>query len=323
MIMYYGHNLSCDETLVGGVESTFTNCSMSIESKANDVKLKMQDLIAYAAADPSVPISIDSAAVDSALDEVDLTTSEAISKLRSIINSISDYSDGSWSDQNNKRFLDNFLGIYPTPTSPSGSDRHSSSGNNDFNSPPTINNEEVSNDESLTTNTPSLDDEMNSNTGAVDIITEEIGETENFSIPTAGVTTEVSKEQSDIPLSNINGESSISDELNDSSSSIGKFSTFSIPSPSLGKIDNVNKSGTLGVAGIASASAAAAVIGGKTYYDKKREEKKNLIDGSIDDDKQEDENNQKEKKDKKSEFELEKNVVEFKNRILSLEEDKK
>ena len=290
MAVYNGYKLSakCDSARLTSLTTALNGLLTTLDDAITAARTKFTDLETYAAEDPSVSISLD----DSCLDTIKKTVSDAndtaLSTIKSILAAIEDFSDGEWSDPNNKVFLDNFLaanGKNPAgppsggPGGPGGSGGELPSTESDEN---LLANETVAD---FIQSTVPLEETTTTNDEEI-----VLGQTESVAgeydssvvVPFAGS----NDEKLDISDNNIEGGSS---ELGTSlfgnnDSLFGGNGSFSVPSmlSSDKKISGVKGAGILGAAGIAAAAAAA--IGGKAYYDKKHNSDEEEDDEFIDED---------------------------------------
>lgn len=326
---YMGHTISCDTSLVSGVQSTFNNAGTTIQSKASEIKSELQALIDYAYSDPSVGTSLQATAVDNAVEAVNEAISTALSQLNNIINSISDYSDGNWSDANNKLFLDNFLGIKQPSGGGGGggggggSDATPSGGGTSTDNLPSINDEILDISVSDIVVNP-YTDTPTSPTTDVELISQQAEISQGYFVP-GGFSTTVSSGNGEFlesSESNITTETISPGQLSSSASSIGSNFDFSIPSPTIGNVNGIKSSGVIGTIGLAAAAALA--LGGKVAYDRNAE-KSNInseTSENIDEDDDEDDNEDINKTHIQTGAdvinEVDSNIVKFKEEILKI-----
>lgn len=278
MANYRGYKLSCDSTLITGVEKAFNDAAQTIADKAKEVKGKVDELIEYAATDPSVSTSISSTSMDGPVTEVGTVITETMTKLKGIIAAINDYSDGKWADDNNRLFLDEFLknsappGGYPSNpgTPPPATD-------------PTITNEEQTPSELGTDESPYNEDYQTIGSEIVVSTSTPYTNTENseYFVPSVPLATSISGTDT---TNNVNDEIA-TENLSGSFSSFrsGNFGSgnFSVPTISTKKADGVKSSGVIGISGIAAAATLA--LGGKILYSKNKESEEDEYSDEEDD----------------------------------------
>ena len=316
MANYRGYNISCDSSLVSGVEKVFNDAVETIETKAQELKTKIDDLIEYASLDPYVSASVSATASDTAVTELGTVVSESITKLKSIIKSINDYSDGTWADETNKLFLDELInGISPPSQPPSA--------------PPVSKEPTITDEETLPTDPePPVSQEQENSELDSEIIVSTINpypdtDSQEYFIPSVQSFSSTALEDTDsqsetIAPENLSGSFSAFDS--DSFPSFGN-GNFSVPTISTKKASGIKSSSVIGVSGIAIAAAAA--LSGKLIYGKDKESEDNELGDEEDEIDSIDVQIGKETATENLEegFVSGLNIVDFKNSILEDEED--
>lgn len=265
MATYYnGYKLSANSSITSQqLSSAFSTITDSLAEIITAADEKYTELENFAAEDPSVAVSamsIDLAEVSSTVDE---TITDVVSKIMGIINSIVDYGDGKWDNENNKLFLDGFMSSNGLGYNPGG---NPGGGPKDPALPsvePTVENPSI--DADVDVEVPVSAPEVVES----DYISENTGDYSysNMSYEVPFVPQSYNNEEDELQSSFVSPSgigTSFSDTFLDSATN------FAVPTISSKKVAGVKSSGVVGIAGIAAAAALA--VGGKIYYDKQHNE---------------------------------------------------
>lgn len=261
MATYYnGYKLSADSSITSQqLSSAFSTITDSLAEIITAADEKYTELETFAAEEPSVDVSamsIDLAEVSSTVDEV---ITDVVSKIMGIINSIVDYGDGKWDNENNKLFLDGFMSSNGLGYNPGGGPKDPVLPSVE----PTVENPSI--DADLDVEVPVSAPEVVES----DYISENTGDYSysNMSYEVPFVPQSYNNEEDELQSSFVSPSdigTSFSDTFFDSATN------FAVPTISSKKVAGVKSSGVVGIAGIAAAAALA--VGGKIYYDKQHNE---------------------------------------------------
>ncbi len=265
---YNGYMLSanCDASRLASLKSGFSKLADQLATVIDAAQGKYDDLVSYAAADPSVPVALDSSCLGTISSRVSQDSDEVFKNIEVIINAIADYQDGNWSDPANKEYIDRFLsenGKNPE----GGASNGGSGGDSGGGGGPSAESDDTleSNEEIIENIESTVPLEDTTTTNDEEIV---LGQVD-------GVAGEYNAEAV-VPFTGEDEELTIAEDEIDSNSSLGTSlfgngGTLSIPSMigSTGEVDGIKGASVLGAAGIAAAAAAA--IGGKVFYDKKHD----------------------------------------------------
>ena len=313
MAVYNGYKLiaNCDSARFTALCNAAGRLKESLTEVINSANSKYNELVSYAAQDPSVSVSLDNSCLSTIASTVETDQANALSNVEKILQAIDDYQDGEWSDPANKAFLDNFLASNgKSPSAPTGNPGGGGGGEGgDAPGPSTETDDQLEANEEIVSgiqSTVPLEETTTNNDE--EIILGQIeavpgGYNTEAVVPFAG-----NDQQLEIGSDNVEGSST---ELGTSLFDNGSFSVPSMLGVN-GKVDGIKGAGVLGAAGIAAAATAA--IGGKVFYDKKRNSEE-------DDDNEFDEDiakmNEESGSDVNGGFMSGLNSVDFKNELLN------
>lgn len=286
MAAYRGYVLSCNPNNVTAVNGVLTTAGDIVGAKALELKAQVNELLAYAAADPAVSCSLTGNEIDPAVNLVNEYIDDAKSKLDSTVKAITDYGDGKWDDAANQACIDDLINSIPKgPGKEDGGGIAPTTTNDDVLNP---------NEDTVTTSEPGTGDSSDL-TADEEIIISSVGDdiVEDISVNVADVGDD------DLTVSDSGSDDDLGTKAFSNSLAVPSIKTDEL-------VDGIKSSGALGV-GVVSAVAAAA-IGGKVFYDKKREDEEDDDDSNV---------LEEEKVNNNRRFIYVDNMVDFKNKLIS------